>query len=105
MKVTITARKFKARESLKAFISEEVQKLNKFSDDIHEVETVLSFQANKEDMKIVDIMVLMPGATLMASDSGADYEVVVRNVLDKIIRQIKKIKTKKEASVKQKAEL
>ena len=48
MNITITARRFKAHDTLKDFIKDEVSSLSKYSDDIINAEVILSFQNSKE---------------------------------------------------------
>ncbi len=95
MKVSITARKFKAREQLKDFILAEVDSLDKFKDDILDVEVVLSFQHQKESVKIAELIVKIPGQVLTGSDETDEFETSVRGAVNKIERQLQKIKSKR----------
>jgi len=52
MNVLITARKFKARASLKDYITGEVESLKKYNSDILTAEVVLSFQNSKDSIKL-----------------------------------------------------
>lgn len=95
MKVSITARKFKARETLKDFIMAEVESLEKFNDELLDVEVILSFQNNKDSVKIAELIVKVPGQTLTATDDAEEFEAAVRGAVDKMARQLQKIKEKK----------
>ncbi len=95
MKINITARKFKARETLKDFIKDEISSLERFSDDIIEVDVILSFQNQKENIKSAEIIVRIPEHTLTATEDGEEFEYSVRKCTEKMISQLKKIKTKK----------
>ncbi|MCE1187737.1 MAG: ribosome-associated translation inhibitor RaiA [Ignavibacteria bacterium] len=95
MKVTITARKFKARDTLKDYINGELEALEKFGADIHDVEVVLSFQHNKESIKEAEIIVKIPGHVITAKETSEEFEKSVRDAVEKIERQLDKIKTKK----------
>lgn len=95
MKVNITSRKFKARESLKDFIESEVSGLEKFSDDIISVDVILSFQNAKESIKSAELIVKVPKQILSATDDSEDFQKSVSAAVQKIARQLKKVKTKK----------
>ena len=95
MKVNITARKFKARETLKEFIESEVASLEKFSDDIISVDVILSFQNSKESIKSAEIIVKVPKQILSATDDSDDFQKSVSAAVQKVARQLTKVKTKK----------
>jgi len=65
MNVLITARKFKARASLKDFITNEVESLKKYNNDILTADVVLSFQNSRESIKTAEITIHVPGQTLL----------------------------------------
>ncbi len=95
MKVTITARKFKAREELKDFILAEVDSLDKFQDEILDMEVILSFQHQKGSIKIAELIVKIPGQILTSSDESEEFEISVRGAVNKMERQLQKIKSKR----------
>lgn len=95
MQIKITARKFKARESLKDFISAEVEALGKFYDQIMDVEVILSFRNNKENEKTAEIVAKIPGTILTAAEDAEEFEKAMRLAVEKLQRQLEKIKTKK----------
>ncbi len=100
MNITITARKFKARESLKSFITGEVNTLLKYNDDILDAVVVLSFQNAKDSIKVAEITIHIPGQSLIAKDFSDDFEKSVSSSVEKLIRQLKTIKSKRSARVK-----
>ena len=51
MNISITARKFKAHETLKDFINNEVSSLKKYNDDILNADVILSYQNPKDSIK------------------------------------------------------
>lgn len=95
MKVKITARKFKARDTLKEYIQGELEVLSKFSDDILDVEVILSYQNHKDSVKIAEIIVKVPGQILTIVEEAEEYEISVKAAVNKLIRQLQKIKEKK----------
>jgi putative sigma-54 modulation protein len=105
MNIIITARKFKAHQSLKDYINEEVSSITKFHDDILSVEIILSFLNNKENIKISEIIVHVPGQTLTAIEQTEDFKKSVNASIEKIIRQLRKLKTKRISRINEKVEI
>ncbi|MEN8191799.1 MAG: ribosome-associated translation inhibitor RaiA [Bacteroidota bacterium] len=95
MNVNITSRKFKAKDSLKEFIHEEVKSLEKFSDNILDVDVVLSYLHSKDSIKIAEISVSVPGKTLLVSEESDEFSKSVTEGVDKLKRQLKKVKSKR----------
>jgi len=94
MNISITARKFKAHETLKEFITEEVSKIDKFYDNIIDIDVILSYQNNKDTTKTAEIIVKVPGQVLTASEMSEDYKKSTVLAVEKIQRQLDKLKTK-----------
>jgi putative sigma-54 modulation protein len=100
MNITITARRFKAHDTLKDFIKDEVSSLSKYSDDIINAEVILSFQNSKDSIKSAEINLVIPGHTIVAKEDSDDFKKSINAATEKITRQLKKIKTKKIVRVK-----
>lgn len=100
MNITITARKFKAHDTLKEFINDEVLSLTKFNDDILDVDVILSYQNNKDSVKTAEIILQVPGHSLTATETTDDFKKSINFAVEKIARQLEKLKTKKTARVK-----
>jgi ribosomal subunit interface protein len=94
MNIQITSRKFKARDSLKEFINDEVKSLEKFYDEIHDAEVILSYVPMKDNEKTAEIILKVPGKTLSATETTDDFNKAVSFAKDKLERQLKKIKSK-----------
>jgi len=95
MNITITARKFKAHDTLKEYVRDEVSSLEKFSDDIMDADIVLSYQNQKESEKTAEIVLNVPGQVLKAEETTEDFKVSVAAAVEKLRRQIRKLKTKR----------
>ncbi|NLT49986.1 MAG: ribosome-associated translation inhibitor RaiA [Ignavibacteria bacterium] len=95
MKVQITSRKFRAKESLKDFIKEEVSRLTKFYDDILEAKVILSFMHSTESIKTAEIILSVPGSVLNVSEESEDFNKSVSLAISKLEKQLKKLKSKK----------
>ncbi len=100
MNITITARKFKARKSLKTFISDEVNSLLKYNDDILDADVILSYMNSKDSIKGAEITLHIPGQSLNATDFSDDFKKSVSSTVEKLISQLKKIKSKRITRVK-----
>jgi putative sigma-54 modulation protein len=96
MKINITARKFKAHESLKDMIKSEVSSLEKFNDEILSADVILSYRNVKESIKIAEIVIHIPGQTISATEEAEEYPKAIAGVIRKLERQLEKVKTKKE---------
>jgi len=95
MNVLITARKFKARASLKDYITGEVESLKKYNSDILTAEVVLSFQNSKDSIKAAEITIHVPGQTLFAEEKSDEFEKSINASVEKLSRQLRKLKTKR----------
>jgi len=100
MNITITARKFKAHDTLKSFINGEVNSLEKFYDDILDVDVILSFQNSKDSIKTAEIVIKVPGQILTATEETDDFKKSVSAAIQKLSRQLKKLKTKRTSRVR-----
>lgn len=95
MNVQITARKFKARDSLKTHIQRELKLLEKYNEEILEVNVVLSFTHAKDSIKTAELSLQLPGKTLSVSEESEEFEKSVTIAIEKLIRQLKNIKSKR----------
>lgn len=100
MNIQITSRKFAAKDSLNSFINEEIQKLNKFNQDIMDVNVILSFLHNNNSVKSAEIVLHVPGKVFQAEESSDDFVKSVNGAIAKIERQLKKLKTKRLAKTR-----
>ncbi|MHB8580947.1 MAG: ribosome hibernation-promoting factor, HPF/YfiA family [Ignavibacteriaceae bacterium] len=101
MNISITARKFKARETLKDYINGEVSSLEKFNDSILDADVILSFQNTHPSMKLAEIVLQVPGQTLTATEESDDFMKSVSAAVEKLSRQLEKLKTKRNVRIKE----
>ena len=97
MKINITARKFKAHDTLKEFITSEIERLERFNGEIMSADVILSFQNNKDSIKEVELLIHIPGQTVTATETSDDFKKSISLGVEKILKQLEKIKTKKSA--------
>ena len=95
MNIQITARKFKAHDTLKEYIKDELSSLEKFNDGIISADVILSYQNNANSIKKVEVVLNIPGQTLNAADQTEDYKTATTSVTEKLKRQLETIKSKR----------
>ena len=95
MNIQITARKFKAHDTLKEYIKDEISLLEKFNDDIISADVILSFQNNSNSIKKVEVVLNIPGQTLNAADQTEDFKTATVSVTEKLRRQLETVKSKR----------
>ena len=95
MNILITSRKFKAKDSLKNFIRDEVKSLERFNDQILDIKVILSFTHLKDSIKTSEITLRIPGKTITVSTESDEFEKSVPLAVEKIKKQLRKIKTKR----------
>jgi putative sigma-54 modulation protein len=100
MNISITARRFKAHETLKDFIRDELSSLNKYSENILSAEIILSYVNSKDSIKTAEINLSIPGHIITAKEDSDDFKKSISAASEKISRQLKKIKTKRTVRVK-----
>ena len=100
MNITITARKFKARETLKDYIKDEVKSLLKFNDSIISADVILSFQNSHESIKKAEITLHIPGQTLVATEQTEEFTKSVTVAVNKLSRQLQTLKSKRKSRSK-----
>ncbi len=94
MNISITARHFKAHESLREYAFQEIQKLEKYYDGIISAEIIFSYEKAQNSIKNVELIVAVQGTVLKALDKSDDYAKSLDMAIDKMESQIKKYKDK-----------
>jgi ribosome hibernation promoting factor len=95
MNINITSRKFKAKDSLKEFITDEINSLEKFHDGILDVDVILSYIHEKNSIKTAEIIVKITGKTLNVSEDSEEFTKSINIGIDKLKRVLKKEKQKR----------
>jgi len=94
MNVKITARHFKAHDSLKEHAESCIENLTKFYDGIINAEVILSFEKTQNSIKVAEIMLGIHGKTLTAHAKSEEFEKSIELATQKIEAQLKKHKGK-----------
>jgi putative sigma-54 modulation protein len=100
MNITITARKFKARETLKDYIRDEVKSLLKFNDSIISANVILSYQNSQDSVKKAEISLTIPKQVLVATEESDDFTKSINAAIQKLLRQLKTLKSKRKTRVR-----
>lgn len=101
MKITIQSIHFDAADRLLEFIQTKFDKLAQLYASIIDVQVFLKLEKNNEQgNKIVEVKVLVPAQTLVASSQNKTFEEAVDSCLEQIKRQVVKYKEKTQADAK-----
>ncbi|MGD8781031.1 MAG: ribosome-associated translation inhibitor RaiA [Ignavibacteria bacterium] len=95
MNIQITSRKFRAKDSLKLFIEDEIKSLSRFNDEIREANVVLSFMHQKDSIKTAEINLKIPGHSIVVNETTDDFKKSINVATEKLARRLKKLKTKR----------
>ncbi|MCK5521425.1 MAG: ribosome-associated translation inhibitor RaiA [Candidatus Marinimicrobia bacterium] len=90
MLVEITARHFEASDKLKKYVNRELEKLPKYFDRIMDTKVIL--EEIKEKQYKIEIHCNVPGKSLLAEASDTEPTKATDDVVNKMIRQLKKYK-------------
>ena len=99
MKVAITTRGYKAPERLKSYIYDKVNRLNRFSDQIQDLEAVLSYE--KLD-QVVEFKLRLGNKKIFVKEKSEDVFKSIDLAIDNVERQITKVKEKFKGHKKEK---
>ncbi len=94
MQIKVTARHFKAHDSLIAYTEEILEKLNHFYDGIIKADVILSFEKKPKDGKIAEITISVYGTVLTAIGKSDEYTKSIDIAVEKALVQLKKYKGK-----------
>ncbi|HPI19889.1 MAG TPA: HPF/RaiA family ribosome-associated protein [Candidatus Kapabacteria bacterium] len=92
MKTQIVFRHLKSNPELNDAAMEEAKNLEKYYDGI--TSTIIEFTNETDTEKVVEFTVQVQGTTLVSSDSSDNFQKSLAEAADKMVRQIKKWKTK-----------
>ncbi len=102
MHIKFTARRFRARPTIKVHALEAVRKLDKFYDGIVTADIILSFEGAEKNIKVAEVNLHVYGMVLSAKEKSEDYYKCIDAVVEKLSVQVSKYKTKLRAKDKNK---
>ncbi|MFH1861376.1 MAG: ribosome-associated translation inhibitor RaiA [bacterium] len=91
MRVSVSARHFKASDKLQEFATQEVMRLQKFFDNIIDGEIILSWQKGN---KTSEIILNVNGTKLTAAEASNDFYKCIPRTVDKLESQLRRFKGK-----------
>jgi len=96
MNIKIHSIHFNADDKLEQFITDKLEKIERFVNQIIDAQVILKLDHNKGGVrdKIAEIRLQVPGKTLFAEESSKLFEESVELAADSIVRQLKKHKEK-----------
>ncbi len=96
MNVKIHSIHFNTDDKLEQFITEKIQKVERFVNRIIDAQVILKLDHNKGNVKdkIAEIRLQLPGKTLFAEERSKLFEESIELATDSIVRQVKKHKEK-----------
>lgn len=98
MQVTFQTVHFTADQKLKDYISDKLQKLEKFYPKIIQSTVYLKLEnSGQVKDKVIEIKMTVPGSTLMSSNTEKTFEASFDEALENIKRQLKKLNDKAQA--------
>jgi putative sigma-54 modulation protein len=100
MKINITARHFKAKDSLQQFADARVSELGKYNENILFADVILSYDKPPADTKYCEILLKLSDKKLNSKESGDDFEKAIDSAVIKIETQLHKYKDKNKSQKK-----
>ncbi|MGD9976643.1 MAG: ribosome-associated translation inhibitor RaiA [Bacteroidales bacterium] len=95
MNIKIQSIKFDADKKLTDFIEKKVDKLERYFDNIVDVEVFLRLQNSQAlENKVAEIRIKVPGSDLFAQSQSKSFEEAIVDCVDALKIQIKKHKEK-----------
>lgn len=97
MDIKITGKNLEVPDELEQYIEAKLGKLKKFSGRIHSAQVNLMDQASRDPHKSyrAEMILHVPGSVLSAKDEAQSFYIAMDGAMDKIVRQLKKDKTKR----------
>jgi len=94
MDIHITARHFRAHETLRTYAAESLKKLERYYDGIISATMVLSYEKSVHSVKVVELHVTVHGTVLKALVKSSDFVKSIDGAIEKTERQLQKYKSK-----------
>jgi putative sigma-54 modulation protein len=94
MKINITARHFKAKESLQKLTQQKMELLGKYNEDIIFTDVIFSYDKPPINHKYCEIIIKLKDKILTAKEFADEFEKAVDKSIEKIETQLYKYKDK-----------
>jgi putative sigma-54 modulation protein len=101
MQVTFQAVKFSADQKLKDYITDKLQKIERFYPKIIEAMVYLKLEnSGQVKDKVVELKLNVPGSTLITTSTDKTFEAAFDDALESLKRQLKKLNDKTAQAVR-----
>lgn len=97
MKIQITSRHFKAKESTQMYIKAKLEELEKYNENIIYADVILSYDKPPVDTKYCEIILKLKEKTLTSKESGDEFDKAIDSAIIKIEKQLYKVKDKQKS--------
>ncbi|MDQ3194114.1 MAG: ribosome-associated translation inhibitor RaiA [Bacteroidota bacterium] len=94
IKINITARHFKAHETLQEFIKTQIETLGKYHEEILHADVILSFEKSTNSIKNCELVIKLKDKVLTAKEGSDDYNKSIDLAIGKVKVQLLKYKDK-----------
>lgn len=94
MKINITARHFKAKDSLQTYAKSRIEELDKYSENILFADVVFSYDKPPADTKYCEMIFKLKDKIITAKEAASDFEKATDIAALKIETQLHKYKDK-----------
>lgn len=105
MKIKITARHFKAKDTLQAYIKDKLEELHKFNENILFADVILSYDKPPMEAKYCEIIVKLKDKIITAKEASDDFsraaDLAAAKIEIQLYKHIDKVKRKKSSKIKQ----
>ncbi len=91
MNISITTRGYKAPERLKAYLADKLKRLNRFEDQIMDIDAIFSYE---KLLQVVEFKVRLRKKNFIIKEKSEDIFKSIDLAIDNVERQITKIKEK-----------
>lgn len=94
MNMYITARHFRAHETLRSYAFDAINKLEEHYDGIISADLILSFEKSKKSLKTAELLVKVQGSILKSKEQTDDFPKSIDASVMKMKRQLQRHKSK-----------
>ncbi len=94
MRISFTARHYKAPDKLKEHAQNEVRRLKKYYDGIIECDIILDYEKKSNSIQIAEITIKVYGQKIVVREKSEDIYKSINKAVDKLERQVIKYKEK-----------
>jgi putative sigma-54 modulation protein len=94
MDIQVTARHFKAHESLREYAYNAVKRMERYYNGIVKSDVILSFERSRNSVKVVEVHIVVHGTLLKAFEKSDDFFKSIDMAMERMERQLKRYKSK-----------